>query len=232
MRSVTAVAITIAVLALPAVASAAQIQVDRPCYADPSQREDTVTLSGSGFTPNAVYQVTLDGQPLPGGSGQADAQGGVRGTFRAPALATLSAARRRHTFTLGVQEGVNAPTTTFTVSKLVADFRPSGGDPRTLRVRFSVFGFGLQAAPGDPPPVVYLHYIRPNGKPGRTVQIGAATGPCGSISRTARRRLFPFKAERGSWRLQFDTNAAFKKGNARSPFLFYTVGVRVGSAVT
>ena len=221
-----ALAVLAATLALPASASAAAtISVDRECYADPSQRQDTVTLTGSGFRPNATYQVVLDGEPLPNGTGNTDAQGNMRGTFTAPAL-TGSSKRRR--FVLGVQEGDNQPTAAFKVAKLFADFAPSGGDPRTLKVRFSLYGFSLG---GVAQPRTYVHYVDPSGKRRKTVALGKATGPCGSLSRTDRKRLFPFTAPKaGLWKLQFDTNKAFVKGASDSPFLFYTVGVRVRGA--
>ena len=221
LRQTAIAAVAGAALGLPAAASAAQIQVDRPCYADPSQRQDRVTLSGSGFTPNATYQVTLDGQPLAGGTGTVDATGGIAGNFIAPALAKGS---NEHVYTLGVQEGANAPTTTFIVTQLFADFKPSKGDPKTLKVRFSLFGFSLQ---GQQSPPVYVHYIRPNGKLKKTYRLGTARGACGTIHRTTKRRLFPFSAERGRWRLQFDTAKRFRRGSSRSDFLFYTVGVDV-----
>src|SRR5919197_1067701 len=46
-RLTVAAAVASALAGAPAAASAAQIQVDRGCYADPSQRQDTVTLTGN-----------------------------------------------------------------------------------------------------------------------------------------------------------------------------------------
>jgi hypothetical protein len=220
-RLTALVAVAGAFAAIPAAASAAQIMVDRPCYADPSQRQDTVTLTGTGFTPNATYQVTLDGQPLAGGTGTADATGGINGTFIAPSLAKGA---NEHSYAVGVQEGANAPTTSFLVTRLFADFQPSKGDPSSLKVRFSLFGFSLQGAQQPP---IYVHYIRPNGKLKKSYRVGTARGACGTIHATMKRRLFPFGAERGRWRLQFDTAKKFRKGSSGSNFLFYTVGVDV-----
>jgi len=204
-------------------ASAAEIRVDRPCFADPSDREDTVQLSGSGFTPNSAYQVTLDGQPLTGGSGRTDGAGNVSGKFVAPSVRTVSRTARQHRFRLGVQEGANQPVTSFTVSRLFASFRPATGDPTTLRVRFSLYGFALQGAARPP---IYVHYVGPSGRVARTTRLGSATRACGFL-RTKRRRLFAFTPRRGGWRLQFDTRKRYTRGSARSSFLFYTVGVNV-----
>lgn len=208
--------------AAPSAASAATISVDRSCYADPGQRKDTVKLTGSGFTPSAQYQVTLDGRPLTGGTGMTDAAGNLSGTFTSPQLADGT---RAHRYTLGVQEGANAPTTTFQVSRLLADFTPAAGDPQSLEVRFEVFGFGLSGVANPP---IYLHYVRPdNGKVQRTVRLGTGQGVCGTIPHTPRHRLFPFPARRGTWRLQFDTAKTYVKGTSKSPFLFFTVAVKV-----
>ncbi len=204
-------------------ARAAEIRVDRACFADPQDREDTIQLSGSGFTPNAAYQVTLDGQPLTGGNGSTDAAGNMSGRFVAPSLRTISRVARRHRFRLGVQEGANTPTTSFTVSRLFASFKPATGNPTSLRVRFSLYGFSLQ---GDTRPPVYVHYVGPSGRVARTTRLGNATQACGFL-RTRERRLFGFVPRRGAWRLQFDTRKRYARGTPRSGFLFYTVGVKV-----
>ncbi len=202
--------------AVPAAASAAQVQADRSCYQD---NTGTVAVSGNGFEPNQAYQVTLDGQPLPNGTGTTDAAGGIAGSFPTPELDGNSV----HAYTLGVVQGANVPTTTFSVTPFFADFTPGSGNPKTLHVRFKVFGFGLVTAN----PIVYLHYVRPNGKVKRTLRLGRAQGVCGQIKRTSRKKLFPFHAERGKWKLQFDTHKRYRKGVQGADFLFYTVGVTI-----
>lgn len=222
-RSAALLVTLLALLAGAAQASAAEIRVNRSCFADPSDREDTVRLSGSGFTPNAAYQVVLDGQPLTGGNGRIDAGGNMSGRFVAPSVESISRIARQHTYRLSVQEGANQPVTTFTVSRLFASFRPASGAPSSLRVRFSLYGFGLQ---GDRRPPVYVHYVGPSGRLGRTLRLGTAAQACGFL-RTSRRRLFPFSPRRGAWRLQFDTRKRYARGTSRSSFLFYSVRVNV-----
>ena len=213
----TALATALAIAAaLPAAASAAQVQADRPCYQD---NTGTVAVSGSGFDADQPYQVTLDGRALPNGTGTTGADGTVAGSFPTPELAGSSV----HAYTLGVVQGANTATTSFSVTPFFADFTPGSGNPKTLHVRFKVFGFALV----DPNPLVYLHYVRPNGKLKRTIRLGRAQGVCGQIQRTARKKLFPFGAERGHWKLQFDTHKRYRKGRAGSDFLFYTVGVTI-----
>lgn len=226
MRSWSA-AVLVTLLAMAgsaATASAAEIGVGRPCFADPADRKDVVRLAGSGFDPNAAYQVTLDGQPLPGGNGTTDAAGNLSGRFVAPGVRSVSRSARQHTFRLGVQQGANRPETTFTVSRLLASFRPATGDPRSLRVRFSLYGFGLQGS-GEAPPV-YVHYVGPTGRLARTVRLGNPGQACGFL-RTKRRRLFAFSPRAGKWRLQFDLRRRYTRGTSRSSFLHYTVRVGV-----
>ena len=76
---------------------------------------------------------------------------------------------------------------------LDADFAPSSGDPNRLRVRFTVHRFGRNRP-------VYLHYITPSRHLKLRVRLGTARGRCGFL-RTGYRRLFPFTAGRGTWRL-------------------------------
>jgi len=212
-------------LAAPAVAQGADIQVDRSCYLEDDRSR--VTLSGAGFTPGATYEVLLDGVVLPGGKGQVDSTGAVAGAFAAPALAD---ARPEQSFVLGVREGTTTVSTRFSVTTFLADFRPAAGDPRSLKVRYSAYGFGLvQADPLAPvDPDLYVHYIPPRGGgKARTFRLGATKGPCGRISRTRLRRLFPFAPRQGQWKLQFDTNRRYRRGTGSSTFQYFTVGVRV-----
>ena len=217
MNPIHAVAAVLALAAaLPAAASAAQIQTDRPCYQD---NAGTVAVSGNGFEPNQPYQVTLDGQPLPNGTGTTDAAGGIAGSFPTPELAGSSV----HAYTLGVVQGANVPTTGFSVTPFLADFTPGSGNPKTLHVRFKVFGFGLVDRQPERLPALRA--------PERQAQ---AHDPARQGARRLRpdqahprRKLFPFNAERGNWKLQFDTRRRYRKGVQGSNFLFYTVGVTI-----
>lgn len=204
-------------------AQAAQISVNRSCFADPADRQDTVIVRGSGFAPKAPYRVLLDGKPLPGGSGRTDIDGRMSGRFVAPSVGTVSRIARQHKFDLRVQQGGFQPAAYLTVSRLFASFSPAKGDPRRLKVRFSTYGFSLT---GQRRPPIYVHYVSPRGHLARTVRLGRGTGACGFL-RTKRRRLFAFDPLRGSWRLQFDTRRRYRKGTSRSSFLFYTLRVRV-----
>jgi hypothetical protein len=221
MRRLVA-ALPLTLLFVPAAARGAEVRTDRSCYLETDKT--TVTISGNGYTPARPYTVSLDDQALAGGSGTMDAAGAMQGAFTPPALAKDENER---TFTVGVQSDALAASTTFTVTRFKAGFSPSKGDPAKLRVRFAVSGFGL----GTPDPDVYVHYVAPGGKLRETVRLGRARGQCGSIARTAKRRLFPFANPRhGKWALQFDTSKRYRRGVKGSPFLFYTVGVNVHRA--
>jgi hypothetical protein len=209
---------TILLAALAPPALGAEIYTDRACYLETAQT--TATVRGSGFAPMQPYTAMLDGAPL--GNSTTNEQGFMQAALRPPLLA---ARENQHLHTVLVQADQTA-STTFTVTRFVASFAPTKGDPARLRVRFSVFGFGL----GGGTPDIYVHYVAPGGKPARTVRLGRAQGQCGSLARTRLRRLFPFTPRHGRWRLQFDTSRQYQRGVKGSPFLFYTVGVTVRSA--
>jgi|SRR5690348_11006745 hypothetical protein len=200
----------------PAAAAAAQIQTDRGCYQD---NTGTIGVSGNGFDPSQPYSVTLDGKTLSTGGDTTGGDGSVAGSFEVPQLDGNAV----HAYTLTVTQGANSATTTFSVTPFLADFTPGTGNPKTLRVRYKVFGFGLV----DPNPAVYLHYVRPNGKLKRTIRLGKAQGVCGQITRTSKKKLFPFHAQRGTWRLQFDTHKRYRKGKQGVNFLYYTISVTI-----
>lgn len=218
MRRLAAV-LPCAILAVPAAAQAAQVRTDRSCYLQTPKT--TVSVTGSGFSPGAPFAVALDGTTLEGGSGAIDAAGGMQGAFNPPMLGDSRDERRFH---VSVTAGGATAATTFTLTRFVAGFTPATGDPTTLRVRFSVHGFGLAQANPD----VFLHYVDPLRRLRKTIRLGRAQGQCGSIARTAERRLFPFANPRGGrWQLQFDTSRRFERRTKGSGVLFFTVGVTI-----
>jgi hypothetical protein len=223
MRRIAAVLpLPLALLAAAVPAHAAVVTTDRGCYLE--TRSTNVTVNGAGFAANRPYTVALDGAPLSSGATAAtNADGQMQGTISPP---TLQESEHERTHTIGVAVDDVAAATTFTVTKFFANFSPSTRIAPDSRVRFSVYGFAL----GSPNPDVYLHYIDPAGKLRQTVRLGGAHGQCGSIARTAKRKLFPFGVpRRGKWQLQFDTAKTFTKGEKGSPFLFYTIGINVRS---
>jgi len=211
---------SLAALAITApIASAIAVETDRDCYLQ--QSNTSVTVRGSGFTAGLPFTVLLDGQPLTGGAGTIGDDGSMTGSFAPPSLKSDVVQRR---FVVGLTTANASPSTSFTLTRLLASFWPTKGSVADLRVRFSLFGFGL----GGPVTQVYVHYISPTGHYAKTVALGRPTGQCGAIPKTTKRRLFPLQSIcTGTWRLQFDTRRRFTLGTSSSSFLYYTVKVRV-----
>jgi hypothetical protein len=215
MRSLLAVLVALAAtLAAAPAALAATLTTDTSCY----QETTDVILTGAGFKPSSTVAISRDGVAI--GSTPTDAQGAFTRKF---ATTELKLPTKEKVYDLAATDGTTTAVTRYRVSKVFADFTPGTGNPATLRVRFSVHGFGLLKRGST----VFVHYVRPNGKVRRTVRLGRARGTCGKIDRTARRRLFGFRAERGRWILQFDTNRAYRKATQRSKFVWVRKPVEV-----
>ncbi len=188
--------------------AAAMLTTDTRCY----QETQEVIVNGSGFAPSSVVTISRDDTVL--GSTTTDANGAFRNKFDTP---ELPADVRERLYRLSATDSTNTAQTNYRSTRIFASFRPRNGNPSTLKVRFSIFGFGLvqRRAP------VYLHYVRPDGRPARTIRLGTATGVCGAIPQTRERRLFPFEAARGVWILQFDTRSKYERATfkRRTPWV-------------
>jgi hypothetical protein len=183
-------------------AGAATLTTDTRCY----QETQDVVVSGAGFTPLSAVTITRDDAVL--GTAQADANGAFRNKFATP---ELPGAVRERAYRLSATDMLSTATTGYRATRIFANFRPSSGNPSTLRVRFTVNGFGLtrRRAP------VYLHYVSPKGSARRTIRLGTAGGVCGTIRATRPRRLFPFNAQQGTWILQFDTRRTYQRATSK-----------------
>jgi len=183
-------------------ARAATLQTSTRCY----QETQDVIVIGAGFTP--LSAVSISRGPTVLGTAKADANGGFRNKFATPQLPSDV---REQGYQVSATDTLNSALTSYRATRIFANFRPGSGNPATLRVRFTINGFGLvqRQAP------VYVHYVRPSGKAARTIRLGTATGVCGAIPQTRPRRLFPFAAERGTWILQFDTRAKYERATSK-----------------
>ena len=188
--------------------AAALLRTDTRCY----QETQEVIVSGTGFAPSSIVTISRDGEVL--GSTQTDAAGAFRNKFDTPELPQDV---RERLYRISATDSTSSAETSYRATRIFASFRPRKGDPSTLKVRFSIFGFGLvqRRAP------VYLHYVRPGGRVARTIRLGTATGVCGAIAQTRERRLFPFEAAKGVWILQFDTRAKYERATfkRRTPWV-------------
>lgn len=193
-------------LAPPAAAAAATLRTDARCYLQGAP----LRMSAAGLAPNAPLTVSLDGQTLHyrnGSTPTADASGSFTSSFAVPALAP-GVVQLRHA--LAVSDGTHRPRTRFTVTRPVgADFEPSSGDPRTLRARFSVWGFALASGGRVTRMRVWLHWIAPGGAVRATASLGTTRSDCGALA-TAPRRVFPFAAQTGRWVLVLDTHRRYR----------------------
>ncbi len=200
----------------PAAAGAATVSTDRACYAADTTQQ--VRVSGSGFDAGAPLLVLLNGGII--STATADAAGSVDLALPVPAPPEEGTGANESGHTLQLSQGAIAAETTFRAARVRGDFTPGSGDPARLRVRFSAIGFGVGTPAGSAAPVVYVHYVDPRKRVRRTVALGAGAGACGTITRTAKRKLFPFRPRSGRWTLQFDTNRAYRRGTSSSPFLW------------
>jgi hypothetical protein len=233
VRRLLAVPLVAAATALaPAAAHGAAVQTTRSCYLQ--TQNTTVQLSGNGFTVGSPYTVSLDGQPLVGGTASIATDGTMSGSFAPPALTTRQNVR---TFLLRLDSGGLAAETSFSLTRFSADYRviakPKVADPYRTRVQFFAYGFGLAV----PTPTIYAHYLSPTAKasePGRlrkTIRLGASTGPCGTLNRAPVRRLFPFPNPKfGLWQLQFDTQHRYELGTNQSVFPWIRRGICIQPA--
>jgi hypothetical protein len=201
-------ALVTAAAGAPSASAAATLTTDTRCY----QETQEVIVTGTGFEPSSVVTITRDDEIL--GSTQTDASGSFRNKFDTPELPEDV---RERLYSISATDITNTAQTSYRATRIFASFRPRTGNPSTLKVRFSIFGFGLvqRRAP------VYLHYVRPDGKPERTIKLGTATGVCGAIPQTRERRLFGFDASKGVWILQFDTRAKYERATfkRRTPWV-------------
>ena len=198
----TALAALAATAAAAPAASAATIQTDTRCY----QETQEVVLRGAGFTPLSTINVARNGKVF--ASATADGNGTFIGKFETPEMPDDV---RERLYQLSASDMINTATTTYRATKIFANFNPGSGNPSTLRVRFTVNGFGLVMRRSP----VYLHYVDPDGDERRTIRLGTAAGVCGRIDRTRERRLFPFTARRGTWILQFDTRRKYERATSK-----------------
>ncbi len=199
---VLTLAVAGALAAAPA-ASAATLTTDTRCYQDNAE----VVLNGAGYAPGSAVTVMRDGAAL--GSATTDANGAFQRKFVTPELSGV----REAIYTLtATDQQQNAATTRYRSTKVFADFSPGSGNPRRLRVRFTLNGFGLARARAS----VYLHYVRKGSSHvSRTIRLGTARGTCGVIRQTKKRRLFPFAPARGTWILQFDTFKRYQRATSK-----------------
>ena len=182
------------------------------------RRARACSILAGGFSPNASVDLTVDGEPYPGGAGlQADADG-VLPVPPDPRAVRREAARREFTVTLTEQGNpANTVSTTTKSTALGVKLKPNEARPSD-RIRFKGSGFT-----DDKP--IWAHYVY-KGKVRKTVRMARKPrGGCGGFE--ARRRQIPVdEPGLGNWTIQFDQSKRFKDP-ALEPIVFVRLGIRI-----
>jgi hypothetical protein len=206
-RPMLAAATALAVAAIPAVASAATITVDKPCYSPGylGGPQEKVGFTLAGFPAETPVQ-------LNGGLGNVDlgfvttgAAGGFLGSYN---VDNLSKGRSTFSLTAATFDGTVSASTSYTVSATSVTMTPSVARPST-KVAFKARGF----VGGK---TLYAHYAYKRSEVShplvKTVRLGALTGPCGDLDVRKMKQLPLAKLKhRTVYEIQFDTSAAFHR---------------------
>jgi hypothetical protein len=198
-------------LAVPAAAEAATFApLEKPCYvtagARPTEREG-VKLAASGFTPNSLVDLAIDGEVIDAGL-QTDANGaiGVLSPFVIPAPFIKTGSGD---FTVSLTEQGNPANTASVVGRHTAlgvKVKPQRAKPSS-KIRFKGAGFTQ-----DKP--VYAHYVF-KGKLKKTVKMSGDQNACGEWKKRAKQ--IPVKnPSTGIWTVQFDQLKKYKDPFDRS----------------
>jgi hypothetical protein len=184
----------LAALAAAASAGAATIAVNGACFLD----SDTITVTGSGFTPGAPVTYAFNG--VTQGDGNADQAGNVSQQIPAPVLPIDSVVLTYNLTATDQTNLANVGSAQVTVTKLTASLNPEKNVRPRRKIKFNVRGM--------PPAVtVFLHYVF-HGRSRATVTLGRPDAPCGTL--TKRRRFFPFDHPSvGVWIFQFDNSRRY-----------------------
>jgi hypothetical protein len=183
-----------AIFGAPASASAADVTVDYACYVE----NGSIGASGSGYTPNSIATLTLDGTTS---SADTDAAGAFSTTLTAPITTLKHPGAQQYTLsTRDVDTGAEA-TTTILVVKLGVDAVPPTAKPHS-RITWFFGGFPSQKA-------IYGHW-RFGGKTRANHRMGQPQGPCG-VLKARSRQIEASKIRFGTWTVQFDHNRGYDK---------------------
>lgn len=194
MRARCAAYVAAAFVGAPAGASAADVAVDQPCYAE----GHTMEVSGSGYTPNSIATLTVGGTTT---SADTDVNGAFSATLAAP-MTSLQLPDAQQ-FSLAAHDvGSGADTsTTINVAKVGVGALPRTAKPHT-RITWYLAGFPSQKA-------IYGHW-RFGGRTRANHRMGLPIGPCGVLKAKAR-QIEAKRIRFGTWTVQFDHNRVYDK---------------------
>lgn len=193
MHRITVALAAAATLVPAATAQAGTVTLDKACYVE---QQDTMVVTGTGFTPGASLTLSGDGAFA---TATADASGGFQVPVQAPINPSIDASPASVvTYTLRVQDAAN-PAQSTQVQYQVTNFAVSNGaaarSPHAKRTwRFIGFPTGS---------TIYGHY-RFKGRTRGTQRFGTATGPCGALTVRAAGLPRSIRPRTGTWTLQVD----------------------------
>jgi hypothetical protein len=176
--------------AAPAQAATVTLAGSKSCY----RAGDTLTINGSGFTPNGQANITLEGRTL--GTVGTDPVG----NFSTPlTVGTLRGVSRRTVIATDAVDPANVGQAQFLGSALDVTVRPrNGAAGRKLRLEASGFTTGKR---------LYAHVFRKRYK--RNLLLGKLKGPCRTLK--VRKRVLPPGTPTGVYTVQFDTKRRYSK---------------------
>jgi hypothetical protein len=194
MRRRIAVPVALAALTLlgASAAEAATLSVagGKACY----RAGDALILSGTGYTPGAPVDITLQGRSL--GALTADAAGNINSPLQ---IGNLRGVSRRTLVASDTTNPAITATAQFLGSALVVKVKPlNGAAGRKLRVSASGFTTGKR---------LYAHILRKGYR--RNVLIGKLKGACHTLK--LRRRVLSGGTPNGVYTVQFDTKKRYSK---------------------
>jgi hypothetical protein len=205
-RTFAATGALLIVLAVPAAAEAATIApLDKACYVTAGSRANPqgegVKLVASGFTPNSLVDLAIDGEVLEAGL-QTDANGAI-GALSPLVIQAPFIKKGSRDFTVSLTEQGNPANTASVVGRRTAlgvKVKPKRARP-SKKIRFTGAGFTQDKA-------VYAHYVY-NGKLKKTVKMSGNPNSCGEWKKRAKQIPVSDPAT-GIWTVQFDQLKKYK----------------------
>ena len=155
---------------------------------------DSLTLSGTGYTPGGPVNVTFQGREV--GTLTADAAGNISTPLP---IGNLNGVGQRALVATDATNPAITATAQFLGSALVVKVKPKNGAAgRKLRIRASGFTTGKR---------LYAHILRKGYR--RNAFIGKLKGPCRTLK--VRRRVLSAATPKGTYTVQFDTKKRYSK---------------------
>lgn len=207
MKPALAALVALLLTAAPAAAEPVLAPL-KPCYISAASEEqetsETISLTGSGFTPGAAIDLDIDGNAA--GRTTAGSDGTLVYAMNAPFQR-----RGEREFTITATEaGQAAVSVTSRVTALLVTVSPKHARP-TQTVTFSGRGFT------DPGASVFLHYVLRDRKR-RTVRLAEPSGPCGTFK--VRRKQFPMRRPAtGMWTFRVEQDGRYRAQSLKPHFL-------------